>query len=410
MKPLIKWTGGKRSEIKHFKEFYPAEFDNFVEPFLGGGAVFFDLDHEKNYVNDFNAELVGFYSSLKNDVSRQAFVDRLKDYNNERVLIKQVITSLDDARVFEIIAGEFKEKVTANKIELVKEKIDGRNKTVSKDILDNGVNVKVDIDVYTQVELGDVSFTDTIGLNSNIINEREILINLITAGLKDKSKRIIKINNDRQLQGQVIFSVDELKEHMETSVQSALYNYARKIYNHAIEADEVLASASWYLVRELCYSGMFRFDSNGNFNVPYGGIGYNKKDFVTKINIFNNDEVVDLLHNSVISNLDFEEFFKVNNYFGENDFIFLDPPYDSEFSQYNKEEDFTKDDQVRLRDTLLKTKARVMVVIKHTDFIYDLYKDDFSIMSFDKTYSVNFRGRNDRGVTHIIITNYDVND
>ena len=47
-----------------------------------------------------------------------------------------------------------------------------------------------------------------------------------------------------------------------------------------------------------------------------------------------------------------------------------------------------------------------MIVIKYTDFIYDLYKDDFNITSFDKNYSVNFKNRNDREVNHIIIKNY----
>ena len=46
-----------------------------------------------------------------------------------------------------------------------------------------------------------------------------------------------------------------------------------------------------------------------------------------------------------------------------------------------------------------------MLVIKNTDFIYNLYKK-FNIKSFDKKYSVSLKNRNDRSVEHLIITNY----
>ena len=41
MKPLLKWTGGKSSELPIIKKHLPKKFDNFVEPFIGGGAVYF---------------------------------------------------------------------------------------------------------------------------------------------------------------------------------------------------------------------------------------------------------------------------------------------------------------------------------------------------------------------------------
>lgn len=47
------------------------------------------------------------------------------------------------------------------------------------------------------------------------------------------------------------------------------------------------------------------------------------------------------------------------------------------------------------------------MVIKSTDFIEELYKDDrFYKLRFNKSYSVNFKNRNDRGVQHLIISNY----
>ena len=60
---------------------------------------------------------------------------------------------------------------------------------------------------------------------------------------------------------------------------------------------------------------------------------------------------------------------------------------------------------MRLANVLKNTKAQFILVIKNTDFIYQLYKDDFRILSFDKSYTYNVRSRNDRKVEHLIITN-----
>ena len=90
-----------------------------------------------------------------------------------------------------------------------------------------------------------------------------------------------------------------------------------------------------------------------------------------------------------------------------NDFIFLDPPYDSEFSTYAKNE-FDKSDQTRLANYLLKEcKAKWMMVIKNTEFILKLYSDKkLSVKSFEKKYLVSFMNRNDKDVQHLMITNY----
>ena len=94
----------------------------------------------------------------------------------------------------------------------------------------------------------------------------------------------------------------------------------------------------------------------------------------------------------------------------EKDFIFLDPPYDTEFSTYAKN-DFDKDDQIRLSKFLKSTKAKFMLIIKNTDFIYNLYNNNgFYIKSFDKKYLVSFQNRNNKDVEHLIITNYEMGE
>ena len=79
-------------------------------------------------------------------------------------------------------------------------------------------------------------------------------------------------------------------------------------------------------------------------------------------------------------------------------------PYDTDFSNYEGK-DFTKDDQRRLAEALKKAKAKFILIIKNTDFIYSLYDGFFNILCFDKTYTYNVRSRNERNVEHLIITN-----
>lgn len=74
-KPFVKWVGGKRQLLTQFRKLnlYPPElFDiktgRYFEPFVGGGAVFFDLLPEKGFLSDLNKELVTTYNVIKNGV------------------------------------------------------------------------------------------------------------------------------------------------------------------------------------------------------------------------------------------------------------------------------------------------------------------------------------------------------
>jgi DNA adenine methylase len=72
-RPLLKWVGGKRQLLPHLRRRYPADFDAYLEPFLGSGAVFFDL-HDSGRLHghsvvliDSNADLIGCYESVRDD-------------------------------------------------------------------------------------------------------------------------------------------------------------------------------------------------------------------------------------------------------------------------------------------------------------------------------------------------------
>ena len=116
-----------------------------------------------------------------------------------------------------------------------------------------------------------------------------------------------------------------------------------------------------------------------------------------------NEKTTSLLKNTEIKNGDFEKVFEELT---ENDFIFLDPPYDTDFSDYENKS-FDKQDQERLAKTLEKTKSKFILIIKNTPFIYSLYnKECFKIKSFDNNYAYCVKNRNNRSVEHLIITNY----
>ena len=69
--PLLKWAGGKRQLLPEIRKNVPAAFGRYFEPFVGGGAVFFDLfteSHVLAYLGDANAELIVTYSAVRDDV------------------------------------------------------------------------------------------------------------------------------------------------------------------------------------------------------------------------------------------------------------------------------------------------------------------------------------------------------
>ena len=196
-------------------------------------------------------------------------------------------------------------------------------------------------------------------------------------------------------------------DNVETIIKGALYMYYRHLYNTQKDLSEEWRIALFFFLRNYAYSGMFRYNSDGKFNVPYGGIAYNGKLTRKKLNYYQSEVIQNKFSQTTIDNLDFESFLSKYQPQG-NDFVFLDPPYDTEFSTY-AQNDFTRTDQCRLANYLLnQCRAKWMLIIKNTDFIYDLYSNHSGIYikSFDKEYVVSFMNRNDKKVTHLLITNY----
>ena len=79
--PVLKWVGGKRQLLDVLVPLLPKNVSTYCEPFVGGGALLFDLQPQIAYVNDINDELIRVYKIIKNDV--EALISALQEFKNE---------------------------------------------------------------------------------------------------------------------------------------------------------------------------------------------------------------------------------------------------------------------------------------------------------------------------------------
>lgn len=155
----------------------------------------------------------------------------------------------------------------------------------------------------------------------------------------------------------------------------------------------------FYYERKTCFRGMLRYNKSGKFNIPYGR--YKTINYEQLVN----PEYETLLKKAVILKESFEYIFK--NYNHENNFMFLDPPYDSEFTDYGYCQ-FGKEEQKNLATLFKVTKIKCLMIIGKTTFITDLYKD-YIVGEYDKNYKFKiYDGRigNEINTKHLIIKNY----
>ncbi|WP_343532481.1 DNA adenine methylase [Pedobacter sp.] len=370
IRPIIKWTGGKYREFALFQDHIP-EFERYIEPFFGGGGVFFALQPQTPIIiNDKSQDLIRFYQQIKS----RAFKNRLNQYADAW----DEVTTLSEL-LWESTGQKFCEFIINEKEPLA-----------------------LVVSIETELPLALASLT-TLSNNDFLKNPTEFYLHL-KKGIENKASRLQRIS----AKAGNTFDLLELKKHFETALKSGTYLFFRTLLNKNTKRhflSEADAAANWYFVREFCYASMFRYNKKGVFNIPYGGILYNRKKFRKKANSIFTKPLQALFQNAEIYNQDFEALLASLS-LTSTDFIFLDPPYDSEFSEYDQNS-FTLDDQKRLANFLIHCVAKWMVVIKETPFILELYNHPaVKITTFDKKYVYNVRGRNNRKATHLIITNY----
>lgn len=369
LSPIIKWAGGKEKELKYILPNLPT-YDRFIEPFVGGGSVFTAMTGEKLLINDLSPELIHLYKNIAE--ANPSFYS----------YTEAIDTSWTNAHNF----------FSSNK-GLVNLYLEYREDKISQDELKTKIR-----DFCTSKERDITSI-----LTTEFQNLPSVLLHEMEANLYRKMLRIRTLEQKKH-----ILSSFDLEDNIETAIKSAVYMNYRYLYNDkSISSfNNILHSALFLFIRNYSYSGMFRYNDKGEFNVPYGGIGYNAKTMKKKLDYYRSPALLNHFKKTQIYNLDFELFLR-NCSPRENDFVFLDPPYDSEFNTYAQNE-FTREDQIRLANYMInECPAKWMLIIKNTDFIYGLYnKEGIKIRTFDKEYLVSFMNRNDKKVTHLLITNY----
>lgn len=84
--PFVKWVGWKRQLIEQFQRLFPTEFNDYFEPFLGGGAVYFNLQKEKSYLSDMNEELINVYQVIKEEPKKLIKFLKSIEHSKEKFL------------------------------------------------------------------------------------------------------------------------------------------------------------------------------------------------------------------------------------------------------------------------------------------------------------------------------------
>ena len=169
-------------------------------------------------------------------------------------------------------------------------------------------------------------------------------------------------------------------------------------------SDYKKAARTLYLNKS-CFNGLYRVNKKGEFNVPF-----NKN---KKVNTYDGENLLTihyfLTNNDIkIECHDFEESVKKAK---KGDFVYFDPPYDSDTSTFNSytEDGFGKEEQIRLARVFKELSDKgvyVMLSNHNTILINELYKD-FNIHIIEAKRSINSKGSKRGNVEEVIITNYE---
>jgi DNA adenine methylase len=198
--------------------------------------------------------------------------------------------------------------------------------------------------------------------------------------------------------------INDLKKHKNDE------DYYYKLRN----VDRTKAYTKWSKVRKAsrtiylnktCFNGLYRMNSKGQFNVPFG--------------FYKNPKIVDgynlkacslLLQNTEIV---LGSFLEIENRVKEGDFVYFDPPYvpinqTSSFTKYYKD-DFDYDMQFELKelcDRISKKKVNFMLSNSYTEFVEKLYKKSYDFKKIKAIRAINCKGNKRGKINEVIIKNY----
>ncbi|MGB7202015.1 MAG: Dam family site-specific DNA-(adenine-N6)-methyltransferase [Pyrinomonadaceae bacterium] len=101
-RPFLKWAGGKSQLLPHLREFIPMRFNRYIEPFIGGGAMFFLLSHQNSVISDSNEELIITYIAVRDNFngvlrSLEKFVNDKENFYRVRAMDVSRMSRIDRA-------------------------------------------------------------------------------------------------------------------------------------------------------------------------------------------------------------------------------------------------------------------------------------------------------------------------
>jgi len=234
--PLLKWAGGKEQELKHILPLIPS-FEAYYEPFVGGGAVFFSIQSPRKFINDKSPDLFNLYIMIAhqhNDFFR-ALDTLLGSWQRMSKIVDECAIDLMNIYKAYSLDRSSPEEMQSSLLDFVQHHGPEFNEMLS-------------------------TFFD---------KDTENFIREIWRNLLSKTRRMKDLENRKWR-----LPERDIVANIECALKSAFYMHLRYLYNRIGEykIPPNLAAAIFFFVRENAYASMFRYNSRGEFNVPYGGI------------------------------------------------------------------------------------------------------------------------------------------
>ncbi len=221
-------------------------------------------------------------------------------------------------------------------------------------------------------------------LNKELMNTYKVLCD------EEKFKKMCRVLNNYEANHSEEFYYEIRNKDRNKNTYNKLSDYTR-------------AARTIYL-NKACFNGLYRVNSKGEFNVPYG-----KK---TKVNTYDGNNLITVsnyltMNDIKILNVDYKEALKTAK---KGDFVYIDPPYDSDtaiFTNYT-ETGFNKDSQRELASSFKELSDKgvfVMLSNYNTTLIQELYKG-YHIHLIEAKRNINANAKKRGSVFEVIITNY----
>jgi len=169
-KPFVKWAGGKRQIIDKLLKYAPDEFDTYYEPFVGGGALLFELSPKKAVINDYNEELMNVFTCIKDETKFNKMCNELNHHeaNHSEEYYYEIRNKDRDKAKFKRMPDY---KRSARTIYLNKACFNGLYRVNSKNEFNVPFNRKAKVNTYDGQNLGIIhsylNFSDVTLLNTD---------------------------------------------------------------------------------------------------------------------------------------------------------------------------------------------------------------------------------------------------